>query len=286
MKTPREKKKTNTVGVIPVSGWSDRLGFIWPDCCSPVGLSYMAIERSILECAYAGCSSIWVVCNDASAPLIKEKIGDYIIAPHCYESRPYVKYFKEHIKHVPVFYVPVHPKDRDRRDSLGWSVLHGCLSAFLVSSQISSWIAPRKYYVSFPYGLYDPLIVRDHVKEINSEKNFFLSFGDLTVRDNLYLGFTISPDEWKQLRYDLKISCTGGDKSIPYYKRWSSRYFTLDKIFKNDNIVVDKKREIKKYHDLSSWDSLEKFYKSSLSLEKPADRIIGPFYYKGIYEIE
>ncbi len=286
MISTNDNKKTNTVGVIPVSGWPGNLGFSWPDACMPIGGSYTAIERSILECAYAGCTSIWVVCNDDSVSLIKHRIGDYVIDPYCYDVKPYVKYFKEHTKQIPVFYTPIHPKDRERRDSLGWSVLHGCLSAFTVCSQISSWLAPKKYYVSFPYGIYDPAVVRSHKKDINCKENFFLAHEGKTVRDGMLLGFTISPREWKILRNKLKSACTGGDKKIPYYERYSSRHFTLDKIFKSDIIVVDKKKEIDSYYDLNSWASLKSFYGSSFELEKPKEKILGPFYYKGIYNIE
>ena len=176
MFSKEENTKTNLVGVIPLSGREDVLGLPWPDYCAPIGESYLAIERSVIECAYAGCTSIWIVCNDTVAPVIKKIIGDYIINPDSYRSLGHVKYSKDHLEYISVFYVPIHPKDRDRRDSLGWSVLHGCLTAFTTSGRISSWLAPKKYYVSFPCGVYDPVWAKSNRAKITSNStNFFFT---------------------------------------------------------------------------------------------------------------
>ena len=49
---------------------------------------------------------------------------------------------------------------------------------------------------------------------------------------------------------------------IPFEKRWSSRHFKLDEIFKNDIINVDNKKEVSWYYDLDGWENLVSFYKS------------------------
>ena len=55
---------------------------------------------------------------------------------------------------------------------------------------------PDKYYVSFPYGVYDPEILRPHRKDISSERPFMLSHKGKTVQDNEYLGFTFDKDDF------------------------------------------------------------------------------------------
>ena len=52
-------------GVVPVAGLHSDFGFPWPDCMQPIAKNYLAIERAIVECAYAGCETIWVVCNES-----------------------------------------------------------------------------------------------------------------------------------------------------------------------------------------------------------------------------
>ena len=158
---------------------------------------------------------------------------------------------------------PMTQKDIDRRDSLGWSILHGALSCFYVTRNISSWLEPTKYYVSFPYGIYSPEVLKDNRSLLAGDKSVYISYKGETVRQNRYLGFSFSPQDWKQIHYDLKNNCSGGSRSLPFDQRWSSKNFTLDKIFNNDKIIIDSKKEIEWYFNLDSWDNLVDFYKSS-----------------------
>ena len=60
-------------GVVPVSGVESDFGFPWHPSLNPVGKNYLAIERAVVECAWAGCETIWVVCDDDTQPLIKHR---------------------------------------------------------------------------------------------------------------------------------------------------------------------------------------------------------------------
>ena len=64
----------NVPGIIPLAGWNDSFDFPWPDYLHPLREGFLAVERSVYECAYAGCDSIWIVCNDDTAPLVKKRI--------------------------------------------------------------------------------------------------------------------------------------------------------------------------------------------------------------------
>jgi len=270
----------NLAGIIPLTGRPDTLDLPWPDYMHPISEGMLAVERSVYECAYAGCDSIWVVCNDNFAPLVKSRIGDYVMSPRYFEEKSFVKKPDYHEKWIPIFYTPVLQKDRQRRDSLGWSVLHGAMTSFLVSSRMSKWTQPTKYYVSFPYGLYSVTTVRQHRSEIRGNKSFFLSYKGETVRDNKYLGFTFFPEDWVKFKRHMKNQCTGGDKSMPYYQRWSSQHFTLDKIFNLDIIGIDKKVEIQNYYDIDSWENLREFYISNLRMPSKSKKFMKPYIFK------
>tara|TARA_B100000085_G_scaffold60353_1_gene53106 strand:- start:9431 stop:10195 length:765 start_codon:yes stop_codon:yes gene_type:complete len=240
----------------------------------------LAIERSVLECALAGCDSIWLVCDDDVAPLVKRRVGDYVMSPKYFEEKNFVKRKDYHEKWVPIFYTPISQKDRDKRDSLGWSILHGALTAFIVSSKLSKWVTPTKYYVSFPYGIYQSKIVKKHRDAIRGPESFFLSHEGKTVRQNKYLGFTFFPEDWPKFKWHMKNQCTGGSRALPLEERWSSRNFSLDKIFNLDIIDVDKKIEVEEYYDLEHWESLEKFYASDLILDRPSKQFMRPYFMK------
>jgi hypothetical protein len=50
----------------------------------PVGNDYTLLDAALVECAYAGCDTIWIICNDDTAPLLRHRIGDYIEDPSFY----------------------------------------------------------------------------------------------------------------------------------------------------------------------------------------------------------
>lgn len=270
----------NLVGIVPLSGWNNSFDFPWPDYLHPLREGFLALERSVYECAYAGCDSIWVVVNDDIAPLVKRRIGDYVMSPRYFEEKNFVKRKDYHEKWIPIYYTAILQKDRDRRDSLGWSILHGSLTSFLVSEKVSSWCKPTKFFVSFPFGIYHPGFVKEHRDSIRGNKSFFTTYKSKTVRDNLYLSFTFFPEDWPKFKWNAKNKCTGGSKLIPPEKRWSSKNFNLDKIFNLDTITVDKKVEINEYYDLSSWESLKEFYKSDLKIPRPAKQFMKPYHFR------
>ncbi len=270
----------NVAGVIPLAGWSNTFDLPWPDYLQPLREGFLAVERSVYECAYAGCDSIWIVCNDDVAPLVKQRIGDYVMSPRYFEEKDFVKRRDYHEKWIPVYYTPISQKDRDRRDSLGWSILHGALTSFMISDKMSRWVTPTKYFVSFPYGVYHPGFIRDHRDAIRGPNSFFLSHGGQTVRDNKYLAFTFFPEDWPKFKWNIKNQCTGGDKSIPFQERWSSRHFSLDKIFSLSVISMDKVEEVEEYYDLESWQSLQEYYASELKIPRPTKGFMKPYILK------
>ncbi len=280
-------KGKHLAGIIPLSGRPDELGFPWPDYLTPIGANYLAVERSVTECALAGCDSIWIVCGDDVSPLLKHRLGDYVVDPILFENWDFIKRKSEHEKYIPIYYTPISQKDRDRRDSLGWSILHGSLTSFVISSKLSSWAVPSKYFVSFPYGIYDPFPLVKNRARVRGDKSFYIHHEGETVRDNRYLGFTFFPDDWLQYKRNVKQMCTGGDRNIPAHERWSSRHFTLDKIFDLDIIEVQDKFEVDRYYTLDGWEEISKCYASGQKIYNPSKKFIKPYHFnRGIQDEE
>ena len=82
MQVPKQKSQHafHLAGIIPVAGQPLDFNFDWSDCLMPLAPNYTAVERSVIECAYAGCETIWLVCNNDIAPLVRLQVGDYIQA--------------------------------------------------------------------------------------------------------------------------------------------------------------------------------------------------------------
>ena len=246
-------------GIIPVAGQELDFSMPWHDCMQPLAPGYLAIHHAVMECAWAGCETIWITCHIDMQPLIRHEIGDYVYDPVWYgrhsEPRP-----SEVRKTIPIYYVPIHPNDRDKRDCLGWSVLYGANVAYWTSKQMSRWLTPNKYYAAFPYGIYDNELLRQNRKTISSSKRFYLTYEGQNVSDNNYLGFTFDAEDFKRFRAHLRANATGIkagsiDKTLPIEERWSARHFPLDKVFElaiidNDTAL----QELPWYYDIGTWD--------------------------------
>jgi len=255
------EKSFHLAGIVPVAGQPLDFNFPWHDSLMPIAPDYLAVERAVVECAYAGCETIWIVCNDDMQPLIRHRLGEVIYDP-VMMARRYSPAPTDERKPITIYYVPVHPQDRDKRDCLSWNVLYGALSSYHISKSISKWVTPDRYYVAFPYGVYDPSILRSHRKDISSRKDFFLSYQDKTVRDGEYLGFTFDESGYFRYRDTVRKEGTGArvpgqqgipTENLPLEKRWSARFFSLDKVFKSAKVETAKTLELSWYQKIDSW---------------------------------
>jgi len=268
---PLEQKPTNEktfhlAGIVPAAGQPLDYNFPWHDCMMPIAPNYLAVERAVIECAFAGCETIWLVCNDDMQPLIRHRLGDYVYDP-VFTGRKFSSVPIDERKPITIYYVPIHPKDRNKRDCLAWSVLYGALTAYHISNFISKWVIPDRYYVSFPYGVYDPEIVRKHRKDISSRRDFFLSYLGKSVSDGAYTGFTFDEAGFFKYRDVIRGEGTGEKvpgqlqeagipkEKLPLQERWSARFFSLDKVFKSDTLERVVNVELPWYRKIDSWKS-------------------------------
>jgi len=264
-------------GIIPIAGQPLDFKLDFPDCMLPISENYTLIEHAIYECAMAGCETIWLICNDDIAPIIRHRIGDYIQDP-VYVSRQST-FPSTHKVQIPIFYVPIHPKDRDKRDCLSWSVLHGALTSLKVSSQLSKWLIPDKYYVSFPYGVFPVEEVRKHRKLISSPKNFYMMYDGKTVSNSYYTSFTFGKDEFVKYRKNIRSKGTGmytteivDDRGIPRSRlpieeRYSARFFDLEEVFTDVEHIDSFCFEPTIFQNIGSWQEYRNYMSSPLSLQ-------------------
>jgi len=281
-----DKKPSNTTyfslaGVVPIAGEKLDYNFPWHDSMMPIGKNYLAVERSVYECAVVGCESIWIVCHKEMQSLIRHRLGDWISDPATSPGvkAHFVKFPSQHTKYIPIYYVPIHPKDRDKRDCLSWSVVYGAMRAFSLSKIISKWTVPDKYYVSFPYGVYDPTQLQKYRRDISSKKEFRLSYRGETVRDGKYLSFTFDAEDWKKFRrvirsgtgkyepgsyFDEEEGAIKGN-TLPVSERYSAKHFSLQEVFGCLSAQPHDDHEIDCYYGVDNWED----YCAYMSAEMP-----------------
>ena len=277
---PQNNNSFHLAGIVPASGQKLDFNFPWHDCLQPIGKNYLAVERAVWECICAGCETVWIVCHDDMQPLIRYRLGDYAQDPLRFNlTRKTLP--AEHERVIPIYYVPIHPRDRDKRDCLGWSVLYGALTAYWLSKTISKWVVPDRYYAAFPYGVYDPELVIPHRQKISSKKPFYVSYENKNIKNNEYLAFTFDAEDFKQARRIIRKEGTGefpdydAKERIPIEERWSARFFELDKIFTHVTMEESKVLDVPWYYNISSWDNLKNYLGSKNKLDRPENNVLG-----------
>lgn len=238
-------------GVIPVSVEQSDFGMEWSDCLTPIAPNYTAIERAVTECAWAGCETIWIVCNDDVSPLIRHRLGEFVMDPVYFNRMD--PFPSERRKRIPLYYVPIHPYDRGRRDCLPWSILYGAYRAFKVCDNISKYLAPRMYYVAFPQAVYPIELIRPHRKDISSERPFFLRYQGNTVKNGSYLGFSFDEKGYKHLRDIVRMRRKDLIKAELMEGKNPAKNFKLDTIFQHVIMEDAKVVEVPWYHPIDNW---------------------------------
>jgi len=268
-------------GVIPLANLKTDYNLKTPDCLLPVDAGFTAIQKAVFECAIAGCQTIWIVANDDLAPIVRKIVGEWTYDP-VYYSRTHTVFPNDHRKEIPIYYVPIHPKDRDRRDSYGWSTLYGIYSAWHTSNLISKWVVPEKYYITFPMSAYNIYTLRKYRRQISEiSENWFLTHDGKTVKDNLPLPFTMSGQDCIHCRRHVNKTTTKEfinpppgelpSEKLPLADRWSARYFDFNEIFGKVSEINAQKQETEWFYDLTNWEGYRDFLGSENYIKKPAN---------------
>ena len=288
-------KRIHLAGIIPVANLKTDFDIDTPEILLPVEPGFTAIQKSVFECAMAGCKTIWIVANQDYAPIIRKTVGEWVYDP-VYYVRTKTKFYKEVRKEIPIYYVPINDRDRDRRDSYGWSVLHGIYSAWWVGNKISKWLIPEKYFVSFPMGVYDIYSLRQHRQDIADRRfNFFLTYGGKTVKDNVPLPFAMRGEDFISCRRNVNKLTTReylppleGQKypsqKLPLNQRWSARTFDFDTVFDKVEETKAKKIELDWYHDISFWSEYRAFLGSGNVIKKPYEGLTKPHIHAKLFK--
>jgi hypothetical protein len=255
----------------------------------PIAPGFTAIQKSAFECAMAGCNTIWIVANDDLAPAVRKIVGEWIYDPVYYRGPS--KFSSEERKEIPIYYVPIHPKDRARRDSYGWGALYGMHTAWRAAYNISHWMVPQKYFVSFPLSTYDVYRIREHRRAIsNKDTNFFLSHNGKTIKDGIPISFTMFGEDFKKCRRAINQKTSREylpplpgqqypSAKLPLQDRWSAKHFNLKEVFEEINEKDATKVPVPWHYDISNWCGYRDFLASDFCIEKPPDHLTKPHKY-------
>jgi hypothetical protein len=275
---------THTAGIIPVAQIETDMNNILHPVLMPIDNGYTFIQKSVYECALAGCNTIWIVANDDISPIIRKHVGEWVYDP-VYYKRTYSKFYSEKRKEIPVYYVPISPKHRDRIDSYGWSALYGCYMSWYTSYKISKWIRPEKFFVSFPMSYYDMTHIRELRRTISKPaENFMVSHNGKTIIDGAPLSFTLTGQDFKNCRSYIQKQTSREflppaeaekypSQKLPLKERWSARHFPLQQVFEKLNIENSYVHNIEQYYDCRTWTQYQSLLGSNISWPSPVSEL-------------
>lgn len=263
-------------GIIPVANEPLDFDMEWHDCLMPLAPNFYAIERAVLECAYAGCETIWIVADDDTTPLVRHRLGDYVQDPVGLGRKN--KFPSLSRRPVPIFYVPSSKEHENKKHSISWNILHGAKTAYDISAELSKWVAPNRFYVTFCHGVYSTEVLRPIRKEISKDINFALTFGDKSFATNDLLAFTFNIEQMEealQLYKSVDNSLLWGEDLEDQLKYYRDN-FTLDKVFGCVIIDIDEGLELPWHYQIDSWASYCQFLASDekSEMKHPGELVI------------
>lgn len=262
---------SNLVGIVPIQSGPKNDGFPWPNALTPLYRNYTALHRSILECAMAGCSSIWVITEKRHIPLLKAVVGSYVEDP-ILAQLPVE--FKENFKmKVPIWYASLPARDIGRRDCYGRTILAGAEYAIKLAQRLSNKAVPDKFFVSFPHRVYSAWMLQNLRKKVkDANKNFYFTIEGKTIKDGVDVGFTFFKEDFERFKKDFKArdkgiwTSTDGMKGLhrkPKEERNTATRLTLDEVFRSATLDDATLVECDKSNDISTWEGYAKYISTS-----------------------
>jgi hypothetical protein len=239
------KYSKHIAGIIPVAGAPLDLNMPWHDSLMPIHDDYHAVERAVHTAAAAGCSTIWIVLDRAAQPFIKKKLGEWIYDPAHIWEKPYPFFNK---REIPIYYVSIRLKDKNRKDSQAWSCLYGAKVASYISMKISHWVVPKRFLVVSPYGVVSEETIKANRLIIGGTQNVAFTYNNQTFLDNTHLPFTFQQEEYESCRKLFSERYSGNDIE----KRFSD-------IFKPVDLSTYNKINLEWHYDISNWQGYSQF---------------------------
>jgi len=164
--------KNNVVGIIPVNENHLGLNYPWPDYMMPIDKDYTLVENAVVTQSVLGVDSIWIVASPSTTGLLKARVGENILDPTSLdrlqdeflrstlldkrsECMRETNWWTSEIKIIPIYYISLPNSDRlaGLEGSDLWKVMYGAYTLNNVLRKFTSFMEPKKYVVTNPYGI-------------------------------------------------------------------------------------------------------------------------------------
>lgn len=257
-----------SVGIVPVIGAGEvkkGYGTKWDPYLLPIGYGHTIIQRSVLECIWAGAKSVWVVCNPDTKPLLKYQLGHWTTDPAVME-KGHEKVMNNQPR-IPIYYVPMDLDCVKKWDTVAWAILVGARTAYETWGRVSRFHIPENFYVSFPYAAYSPRFFYAYPlrgQMYKKKRNIYLATPEgKSVLDGEHVGFSFQGakifDYMKRVEYIERKECfdlrcknkiTGNDDVDALRELLSLKNIFGHESMLDENDIVAK---LPWYYDMTKW---------------------------------
>ena len=198
--------------------------------------------------------------------MIRYRLGDRLKDPNTFNS-----FGADREIDVCVYYVPVRASDHRMRNSTIWSLIYGVLNAKKITGRVSPYVIPEKFFVSFPFGVYQPYLTGRARKDLkDARKQVLLRYNGRTAVDGEYLGFTLSVKDAEFLSKHLK------QKAYDSSEKYAARKYGLQDVLEGlelseDVVYVD----LDEYYNIAGWEQYAKYMaQSEIELHRPKSLLL------------
>lgn len=188
----------NLAGIIPVAGHESDIRLPWHHVLMPYDKDKTLLQHAVYNCAMAGCSSIWIVCNDDQQPLVRKLVGDKVEDP-VYKYRPLARNAYDHKRFIPIFYCAMPIRDQQLRPHIAWAAVFGSLLARKTLGGVSKYTAPTHFFVCWPYCVINSKALRPARKELQKKALICVDKGRSVLTNDL-LPIVIQAENVEELR--------------------------------------------------------------------------------------
>jgi hypothetical protein len=250
-------------GIVPASSRPTGINLPWSDCLTPVAPNFFAIEYAVHQAAWAGCETIWVVCDYEATPLIRKRMGDFTYDPTSIGSKKFSLQPDKWRRLVPIYYVPIRPEEDYKSKCLPLSIIEGAQVANRICGKISRWTMPQSFFVSFPYGIYPTQAVRPHRQVISNPQmpNFYFTSQGRSVLTGNHLPFTFKQEDLETFIANFKTY----ENSIISGEMLEERkdHFTNDVdlaiLYNRNEPIINNSLELEWFKQIDTWEGYKAY---------------------------
>ena len=250
-------------GIVPASSRPTGINLPWSDCLTPVAPNFFAIEYAVHQAAWAGCETIWVVCDYEATPLIRKRMGDFTYDPTSIGSKKFSLQPDKWRRLVPIYYVPIRPEEDYKSKCLPWSIIEGAQVANRICGKISRWTMPQSFFVSFPYGLYPTQAVRPHRQVISNPQmpNFYFTSQGRSVLTGNHLPFTFKQEDLETFIANFKTyenSIISGEM-LEERKDHFTNEVDLAILYNRNEPIINNSLELEWFKQIDTWEGYKAY---------------------------